>query len=309
VVTEMFHGFDYKKYFTAETREKLTLILAAEEHILKLQDGKDRFSKEVALLSKAFALSLPDPKAINIKAEVGFLQAIKAHLTKFERKDSGSEVGIETAIRQIVDKTVVAKGVVDVFDAAGIKKPDISILSDDFLEEIRKMEHKNLAIELLKKILGDEIGSRKKKNLVQSKRFLEMLDETIRKYKNNLLTAAEVIEKAIQLAKEISSSDRKAEDMGLSQDEVAFYDALAMNKSAKEVMGDDTLRKLAQLLVDRVKRNTSIDWTVKESVRAKLRTIVKRLLNEYGYPPDAQKIATTRILEQAEQLADEWASN
>ena len=308
VVAGMFDKFDYKKYFSAGTGEKMTLILEAEEYILGLKDGKERLTKEVALLSKAFALSVPDHRAMKIKAGIGFFQAVKARLTKFEPGGSGkSDAEVETAIRQIVDKAVVVDGVIDIFDAAGIKKPDISILSDEFLEEIQGMRRKNLALELLKKILNDEVKTRTKKNLAQSRKFSEMLEEAIRKYQNNLLTTAQVIEELINIAREIKVSDERADDMGLSEDEVAFYDALAMNESAKEVMGDETLRELAQILVVNVKKNTSIDWTIKESVRAKLRAIVKRLLREYGYPPDKQKLATENILKQAELFADEWS--
>ncbi len=296
VIAQMFNGFDYKDYFTAETGEKMTLILEAEEHILGLNNGKERFTNEITLLSKAFALSVPNPRAMNIKAEVGFFQAVKARLNKFEPEGSGgSNTEMETAIRQIVDRAVVVDGVIDIFDAAGIKKPDISILSDEFLEEIKGMRHKNLALKLLRKILSDEIVTRTKKNLAQSKKFSEMLEEAIRKYKNNLLTAAEIIEELIYIAKEMKISDERAVDMGLSDDEVAFYDALVMNGSAKEVMGNDSLVELARILVENVKKNTSIDWTIKESVRAKLRITVKRLLKKYGYPPDQQKIATDRM--------------
>ena len=310
VVRDMFGNFNYKKYFDADTGEKLKIILETEEYILGLKDGKERFTREVNLLLKTFALSVPDSRAMNIKAEVGFFQAVKSRINKFEPEGSGrSDAEIETAIRQIVDRAVVVEGVIDIFDAAGIKKPDIAILSDDFLEEVKGMKHKNLALELLKRLLNDEITKRTKKNLVQSKRFSEMLEESIRKYKNNLLTAAEVIEELIRIAKEIQMSDERSSEMGLSDDEVAFYDALAMNKSAKEVMRDDTLRELARMLVEKVKENTSIDWTIKESVRAKLRVIVKRLLTKYRYPPDQQRIATDRIMEQAELLADVWVSS
>ena len=307
VVAAMFGNFEYETYFSAGTQEKLTLILEAEEHILGLKDGKERFTKEVVLLSRAFALSVPDPRAMDIKAEVGFFQAVSARLTKFDREGSGkSGAEVETAIRQIVDKAVVVDGVIDIFDAAGIRKPDISILSDEFLEEIQGMKRKNLALELLKKILNDELRTRTRKNLAQGRKFSEMLEQAIRKYQNNLLTTAQVIEELISLAKEIKVSDERAADMGLSDDEVAFYDALALNESAQQVMGDDTLQELARVLVERVKRNTSIDWTLKENVRAKLRTVIKRLLKEYGYPPDKQKLATENILKQAEYFADEW---
>ena len=309
VVAAMFDHFDYRRYLAADTGEKMKLILEAAEHILGLTDGKERFIKEVVLLGKAFALSVPHPKALEIKADVGFFQAIKAHLTKFEPEGGGrSSVEIETAIRQIVDRALVVDGVIDVFDAAGIKKPDISILSDDFLAEIRGMKHQNLALELLKKILGDEIKTRTKKNLAQSRKFSEMLTEAIRKYQNNLLSAAQVIEELIKIAQEIRASDERAGKMKLSPDEVAFYDALAMNQSAIEVLGDETLRELAQIIVKRVRKNTSIDWTIKENMRAKLRNIVRRLLKKYGYPPDEQKIATENILQQAELLADEWSA-
>jgi len=309
IVVQMFNGFDYKRYFSADTKEKMTIILEAQEHILSLEDGKNRFTKQVGLLSKTFALSVPSLPAMNIKDELGFFQAVKARLTKFEPTGSGkSDTEIETAIRQIVDRAVVVDGVIDIFDAAGIKKPDISILSDDFLEEIRDMKRKNLALELLKKILDDEIKTRTKKNFIQSKKLSDMLDAAIKKYQNNLLTAAQVIEELINIAKEIKASDERGEDLGLTEDEIAFYDALAINGSAKEVLGDDTLRELARILVQKVKANTAIDWTIKESVQAKLRVIVKRILRQYGYPPDKQKLATENILKQAELFADEWSS-
>ena len=239
---------------------------------------------------------------------MGFFQAVKSRLKKFERQGSGkSPDEVETAIRQIVDKAVIVDGVIDIFAAAGIKKPDISILSDDFLQEIQGMKRKNLAFELLKKILNDELRTRSRKNLAQGKMFSEMLEAAIRKYQNNLLTTAQVIEELIQLAKEIKVSDDKAAELGLSEDEIAFYSALALNESAIEVMGDETLRTLAQVLVKRVRQNMSIDWTIKESARAKLRTTVRRLLREYGYPPDQQKLATENILLQTELLADEWS--
>jgi type I restriction enzyme, R subunit len=309
IVVQMFNGFNYKRYFSADTKEKMTIILEAQEHVLGLEDGKNRFTKQVGLLSKTFALSVPSLPAMNIKDELGFFQAVKARLTKFEPTGSGkSDTEIETAIRQIVDRAVVVDGVIDIFDAAGIKKPDISILSDDFLEEIRDMKRKNLALELLKKILDDEIKTRTKKNFIQSKKLSDMLDAAIKKYQNNLLTAAQVIEELINIAKEIKASDERGEDLGLTEDEIAFYDALMINGSAKEVLGDDTLRELARILVQKVKANTAIDWTIKESVQAKLRVIVKRILRQYGYPPDKQKLATENILKQAELFADEWSS-
>lgn len=308
IVSQMFEGFDYQRYFTADTHEKMTIILEAQDHILSLEDGKNRFTKEVGLLAKAFALSVPHLKAMEIKDDVGFFQAIKARLTKFEPTGTGkSDYEIETAIRQIVDKAVIVEEVVDIFDAAGIKKPDISILSDEFMEEIKGMKRRNLALELLKKLLNDEIRGRARINMIKSRKFSEMLENAIKKYQNNLLTASQVIEELIELANEIKKEDSRAKDLGLTDYEVAFYDALANNDSAKEVLGDKTLRDLAKVLVEKVRSNTSIDWTIKESVQAKLRTIVKRTLRKFGYPPDQQKLATENILKQAKLMADDWS--
>jgi len=299
-------GFDYKRYFTADTRQKLAVILEAQEHILGLDDGKNRFTREVALLSQAFAISDPHDEAMAIKDNIGFFQAIKARLVKFETGGTGrSDIEIETAIRQIVDKAVVSEGIVDIFEAAGIKKPDISILSDEFLAEIRHMEHKNLALELLKKILNDEVKIRTRKNITQSKKLSEMLENAIRKYQNNLLTTAQVIEELIKVAKDIRESDKRGEELNLSEDELAFYDALADNESAKAVLGDKQLVVIAVEVFKSVRGNASIDWTLKESVRARLRRDVKRILNRYGYPPDEQLVATEHILEQAKRMADE----
>jgi type I restriction enzyme R subunit len=309
IVEQMLGGFDYKKYFSADTRQKLSIILEAQEFILGLEDGKNRYTKQVALLSQAFALSVPNLKAMEIKDEVGFFQAVKARLTKFEPAGSGkSDAEIETAIRQIVDKAVVSEGIIDVFDAAGIKKPDISILSNEFLAEIQGMKRKNLALELLKKLLNDEIKIRTRKNFIQSKKFSEMLENAIKKYQNNLLTTAQVIEELIKLAKDIRESDKRGQDLSLGEDELAFYDALANNDSAKKVLGDKQLAAIAIEVLVSVKGNAAIDWTLKESVRARLRRDVKRILNRYGYPPDQQLIATENVLKQAELLADEWAA-
>jgi len=306
IVEQMFDSFGYKKYFSADTRQKLTIILEAQEHILGLEDGKNRYIKQVSLLSQAFALSVPNLKAMEIKNEVGFFQAVKARLTKFEPIGSGkSDAEIETAIRQIVDRAVVSEGIIDVFDAAGIKKPDISILSDEFLAEIKGMERKNLALELLKKLLNDEIKTRTRKNFIQSRKLSEMLESSIKKYQNNLLTTAQVIDELIKLAKDIRESDKRGQELNLGEDELAFYDALANNESAKEVLGDKQLAAIAIEVFRSIKGNATIDWTLKESVRARLRRDVKRILNRYGYPPDQQLLATENILKQAELMADE----
>ncbi|WP_036242587.1 type I restriction endonuclease subunit R [Methylobacter luteus] len=306
VISAMFHGFAYEDYFAADTSQKLSLILAAEEHILGLDDGKKRYINEVTALSQAFAIAIPHEKAMDAKDEVAFFQAVRARLAKFDGTGSDkTNEEIETTIRQVIDKALVSEQVIDVFDAAGIKKPDISILSDEFLLELKGMEHKNVALEVLKKLLNDELKVRAKKNLVQSKSLMEMLETAIKKYQNKILTAAEVMEELIRISKEIVASDSEAKQMGLSDFEYAFYTAVANNGSARELMQHDKLRELAVVLTQRVKENASIDWTIKESVRAKLKVIVKRLLRQYGYPPDMQLLATETVLKQAEMIANE----
>jgi type I restriction enzyme R subunit len=309
VVSNMYHGFPYEEYFEAETSRKLSMILAAEEHILNLEDGKKRYINEVTALSKTFAIAIPHEQAMDVKEEVAFFQAVKARLAKFDGTGSGkTNEEIETTIRQVIDKALVSEQVIDVFDAAGIKKPDISILSEEFLLELKGMEHKNVALEVLKKLLNDEIKTRSKKNLVKSKSLMEMLENSIKKYHNKILTAAEVMDELIKLSKEIVDMDSEAKHMGLSDFEYAFYTAVADNESARDLMGKDKLRELAVIITERVKQNASIDWTIKESVRAKLKVIIKRTLRQYGYPPDMQKLATETVLRQAEMIANELSN-
>lgn len=306
IVSAMFHGFAYENYFEADTSQKLSLILAAEEHILGLENGKKRYINEVTALSQAFAIAIPHEQALDAKDEIAFFQAVKARLAKFDGTGGGrTNEEIETIIRQVIDQALVSDQVVDVFDAAGIKKPDISILSDEFLAELKDYEHKNVALEVLKKLLNDELKARAKKNLVQSKSLMEMLETAIKRYQNKILTAAEVMEELIRISKEIVASDAQAKDMGLSEFEYAFYTAVANNDSARELMQHDTLRELAVVLTQRVRENASIDWTIKESVRAKLKVIIKRTLRQYGYPPDMQLLATETVLKQAEMIAEE----
>jgi type I restriction enzyme, R subunit len=320
VVKQMFHGFDFQRYFTADTHNKLCIILEAQEHILaqdkddtgtsgkekKPESKKERFIKEVIALSQSFALAVPSSEAMEIREEVGFFQAIKARLVKFEPEGRPGTEDISTAIRQIVDQAIVAEGVVDIFAAAGVQKPDLSVLSDEFLAEVQGMKHRNLAMELLRKVLNDEITFRLRRNAIHGKKLSAMLEKTIKKYQNNLLTAAQVIQELIELAKQMREADAKGKEMGLSDDEVAFYDALADNESARELLGDEKLRDLARVLVDKVRKSTSIDWTIRENVQARLRVLVKRTLNQYGYPPDKQALATETVLKQAELFADEW---
>lgn len=306
IVSQMFHGFAYEEYFEADTGRKLYLILAAEEHILGLDNGKKRFIDEVTALSQAFSIAIPHEQAMDVKDEVSFFQAVKSRLAKFDSTGTGkTDEEIETAIRQVIDKALVTEKVIDVFDAAGIKKPDISILSEEFLLEVQHMEHKNIALEVLKKLLNDEIKTRIKKNLIQGKSLMEMLEASIKKYHKKILTAAEVIDELIQLSKEIKEMDKEPQEMGLSDMEYAFYTAIANNDSARQVMEKAKLRELAVVLFEKVRANASIDWTIKESVKAKLKVIVKRILRQYGYPPDMQKLATETILKQAELIADE----
>jgi type I restriction enzyme R subunit len=301
--------FNYPRFFTADSKEKLSIILQAEEHILGLSDGKNRFIREVTLLSQAFALAVPNEKAMEIKEEVAFFQAVKARLVKFDVPIAGGRTSreIETAIKQIVDEAISSDKVIDIFEAVGLEKPEISkleILSDEFMLEVQGMVHKNLAIELLKKLLNDEIKIRLRTNLVIGRKLLEMLEIAIKKYQNNLLTTTEIIQELINIAKEIKESDKEGEKLGLSKDEVAFYNALEVNDSAVKVLGDKTLREIAKEIADKVRANTTIDWTIRESARAKLMVLVRRTLTKYGYPPDKQQKAIDTVIKQAELFAD-----
>ena len=306
VVQQILEGLDYSHYFTADVSAKLSLILQAEDYILGLEDGKKRFVNEVNSLSKSFAIAIPHEKAMKIKDEVSYFQAVKARLCKFDVTSSGkTDEEIETTIRQVVDKALVSENVVDIFDAAGIKKPDISILSEEFLMELKDMEHKNIALEVLKKLLNDEIKVRMNKNIVQGRTLMEMLEDSIRRYHNKVITAVEVIDELIGLSKHIVAQDEASKELGLSEYEYAFYSAVADNESAMELMGKDKLRELAVVLTETIRNNTSIDWEIKENVRAKMRVAVKRLLRKYGYPPDMQMLATDTVIKQAEIISAE----
>lgn len=307
IVAEMFHGFNYSKFIDGTPAERLSIIPAAMEHVLSQADGKRRFLQSVSELSKAFALSVPHEKALEIKNDVGFFQSVKSAIVK-NTQVAGKikEEELDTAISQIVSKAISSDEVIDIFSAAGLKKPDISILSDEFLTEVRGMPHKNLAFEVLHKLLNDEIKTRARKNLVQSRSFSEMLENTIKRYQNRTIEAAQVILELIDIAKEIRKAKSRGEELGLTEDEEAFYDALEVNDSAVKVLGDETLKTIARDLVETVRRNITIDWNVRESARAKLRTMVRRLLRKYGYPPDKQEKATLTVLEQAELLCKDW---
>lgn len=303
----IFHGFNWSTWKTGGAQERLSVLPAAQEHVLAQDDGKSRLVKAVGELSKAFALAVPHEKALEIRDDVAFFQAVKSVLTKGTGDGRRSPEAVEFAIRQIVSKAVSSDEVIDIFAAAGLKKPDISILSDEFLSEVRGMPQRNLAVEMLRKLLAGEIRARGQKNVVQARSFAELLENAIKKYQNRAIETAQVIEELIKLAKDMREAARRGEALGLSEDEVAFYDALEVNDSAVAVLGDETLRLIAQELVQSVRSSITIDWTVRENVRAQMRVIVKRILRKYGYPPDRQARATELVLEQAEVLCRDWA--
>lgn len=302
----LFHGFDWSLWITGTPAQKLGLLPNAQEHILKQEDGKNRLLKAVTELSKAFALAVPHDEALRIRDDVGFFQAVRSVLAKTSIQQHRPEAELDNAIRQIVSRAVSSGEVVDIFAAAGLKKPDISILSEEFLREVSHIPQKNLAVELLRKLLNDEIKTRSRRNVVKSKLFSQLLESSIRKYQSRAIQAAQVIEELIGLAKQMREETAKGEKLGLSEDEVAFYDALEVNDSAVKVLGEPTLKTIARELVDTVRKNTSIDWTVRENIRAHLRVLVKRILRKYGYPPDRQEKATLTVLEQAEALSANW---
>ena len=303
----LFHGFDWSVWTTGTPGQRLNLLPAAQEHILAQDDGKERCLAAVRELSQAFALAVPHEEAQSIRDDVAFFQAVRAALSKRAAMEARAEEELDLAVRQILSRAVASEGVIDIFAAAGLEKPDISVLSDEFLAEVRDMPHRNLAVELLQKLLHGELTVRRRKNVVQARSFAEMLEQSLRRYQNRAIEAAQVIEELIQLAREMREANARGEQLGLSEDELAFYDALGTNDSAVQVLGDDTLREIARELVDTVRRNVTIDWTLRENVRAYLRSRVRRILRKHGYPPDRQEKATQTVLEQAEALSEGWA--
>jgi type I restriction enzyme R subunit len=304
----LFHGFDWEKWKSGTPQERLGLLPPAQDHILGQQNGKERYLPAVRGLSQAFALAVPHNESLRIRDDVAFFQAVQAGLLKRAPGDARPQEELDHAVRQIISRAVAPEGVLDIFAAAGLPKPDISILSDEFLAEVRGMPLRNLAVELLQKLLKGELAARRRKNLVQARAFSEMLDQTIRRYQNRAIEAAQVIEELIGLAKDIRAANARGEELGLSDDELAFYDALETNDSAVKVLGDETLRTIARELVATVRKNVTIDWTMRENVRAQLRVLVKRTLRKYGYPPDKQEKATQTVLEQASLLSAGWAA-
>ena len=308
VCCALFHGFDWSKWTTGTPQERLILLPAAQEHVLAQEDGKERCLNTVRELSQAFALAVPHPETTRIRDDVGFFQAVRAALSKPTAAKARSQEELDLAVRQIISRAVASEGVLDIFAAAGLDKPDMSVLSDEFLAEVRGMPHRNLAVELLQKLLKGEVSTRRRKNVVQARSFAEMLEQTLHRYQNRAIEAAQVIEELIQLAKDMREASARGEQLGLSEDELAFYDALETNDSAVQVLGDETLRDIARQLVDTVRNNVTIDWTLRENVRANLRRLVRRILRKHGYPPDKQEKATQTVLEQAEVLSEGWAT-
>ena len=323
LVVDMFADFDYKAYFGQTARQKMQFVLDAANYVLGItevdehgnisRNGKQRFKDQVTRLSQAFALSVTHPDSKLIRDDLAFFQAIKARIAKFdENKRKRSNQEIETALRQIVNDAILSDDVIDIYDAAGIKKPDISILDDKFLAEIKGLPQKNLALELLKRLLEDDVKLKSKSNAAQGKKFSIMLSEAIKRYQSGLVEAAQVIAELIELAQRLREEAERGKKLNLREDELAFYDALAENPTAETILGDATLKAIAHELVDSVRRNTSIDWKLKESVQAKMRTLIKRILRKYKYPPDdpltgEYTISVTKVLSQAELLADYWS--
>jgi type I restriction enzyme R subunit len=303
----LFHGFDWSKWACGTPQERLGLLPAAQEHILAQQDGKERLLRAVAALSRAFALAVPHKRALAIRDDVAFFQAVRAALAKRAPGDERTEAEIDHAIQQLIARAIAPEGVIDIFAAAGLPKPNLAILSEEFLAEVRNMPQRNLAVELLRKLLQGELNIRQRKNVVQARSFAEMLEQAIRRYQNRAIETVQVIEELIALARAMREANARGERLGLSEEELAFYDALETNDSAVKVLGDETLRAIARELTHTVRQNVTIDWTLRENVRAHLRTLVKRILRKYGYPPDKQEKATQTVLEQAEVLSAAWA--
>jgi type I restriction enzyme R subunit len=303
----LFHGFDHRAWVTGDAEERLALLPAAQEHVLAQDDGKARLLQAVTELSAAFALSVPADEALAIRDDVGFYQAVRAVLAKGAAGERRTDEQLDHAIRQIVSQAIVSDEVVDIFAAAGLQKPDISILSDEFLAEVRGLPQRNVAVELLRKLLAGEIRSRSRLNVVQARSFADLLEQALRRYQNRAIETAQVIEELIALAREIRQASARGEALGLTDDELAFYDALEANDSAVAVLGEPELLAIARELTEQVRANVTIDWTVRENVRAQLRVLVKRILRKHGYPPDKQARATELVLEQAEVLSELWA--
>lgn len=304
VVRGMLHGFDYSEYKT----NALSLLPGAMDHILSLNDGKKRFLDVMASIGKAFTLCGTMDEADCLKKEIAFLAAVKAAISKFTNVDKKrTDEEKHSALKQIIDNAIIADGVADIFEMAGLDKPNIGLLSDEFLEDVRKMPQKNLAVELLGKLLRDEVKARMKTDVVSEKKYSDRILETLRKYNNRAIETAQVIEELITMAKDMEADAEQAQKMGLSSDEIALYRALIQNESAVKKLGDDNLRELAKYVTSQLRKSTTVDWQVRESVRAKLRNLVRRALRRWKYPPDNANEAIDLCLQQAEVLSQSWS--
>ncbi|KGQ21515.1 type I restriction endonuclease subunit R [Thermus filiformis] len=306
VCRDLLHGFDWSRWQGGSPDERLSLLAAAQEHILAQQSGKERFMQAVAELSRAFALAVPREEVLAFRDDLAFFQAVRAVLAKRAPGDARPEEELDHAIRQIISRAVVPEGVVDLFQAAGLKKPDVSILSEEFLLEVQGMPHKNLAVEVLQKLLRGEIRARYRRNVAQARAFSEMLEQAVRRYQNRAVDAVQVLEELIQLARRMREAEGRGERLGLSEEELAFYDALAASQGPEAALADETLRTIAQEVLKVVRENVTVDWAVRENAQAQLRVLVKRLLRKYGYPPDRQEQAALLVLEQAKALSELW---
>ncbi|MBI3986681.1 MAG: DUF3387 domain-containing protein, partial [Lentisphaerae bacterium] len=310
VVKGIFHGFNWKPFLDGKASERLGCLSASVEFVLGLEDGRERVLGHVRLLTEAFVLSVPNEEALKIRDDVAFFQAVRSQLVKLGGGGGGGEEGekdVDHAVKQLVARSVTSNEVIDIFKAVGMDKPDISILSPEFLKEVQKMPQRNLAVEVFRKLMRDAIRKEARRNLIQSRKFSELLEETIRQYQNRTIEVAQVISELVKIAKDFKKAMSRGEDLGLNEAEVAFYDALETNDSAVMELGDDTLKAIARDLVKAVRGSVTIDWTLKESVRAKIRTLVKRILRKHNYPPDKQEQATQTVLQQAELLCGDWA--
>ena len=322
VVRDMYHGFDYLSALNGTAQERMMMMASAIEWVLDMQqklaaqektDEKKkqahrRYQDAVLILSKAYSLVGASDAAREIREEVGFFQAIRAALVKSAAGTGSQQQDKDLAIQQLVSRAVISTEIVDILAATGLKSPDISILSEGFLAELQQMERKNLALEALKKLLNDGIRSRSKSNVVETKAFTKRLEDAVARYHANAITTAEVLQELIQLAKDIRAARERGEASGLSDDEIAFYDALAENNSAVELMGNDKLKLIAHEVLESLKANVSVDWAHRKNARARLRVLVKRILKKYGYPPDMQDEAVQTVLQQAEALSSSWVS-
>ncbi|HEY9766602.1 MAG TPA: DUF3387 domain-containing protein, partial [Chroococcales cyanobacterium] len=309
ILLGLLHGFDLSRFDAWSPKERLANLARMMEHVSAQHDGIKRFVKAVGDISKAFALAVPHEDALAIRERVAYFQAVRAAFMKYTSGGGGpTQEDLDAAVRQLVSQAVSTVEVMDVFASAGLNKPEISLLSDEFLDEVKKLPQRNLALELLRKLINDEIKNRGRKNLVQARSFADMLEKAIHQYQNRTIDAAQVIAELIELAKQMRASRERGESLGLTEDEEAFYDALGVNDSAVQVLGDETLKIIARELSATIRKNVTIDWTQKDSVRAKLRVLVKRLLNKYGYPPDKQSLATQTVLDQAEVIAKDWVA-